>query len=99
MLSSDNLPHELFLTQRLIARLRNNFKNNMSSDIKLSKAKINKIIMSGGTLGSILGKLLPNLIKVDSPVLKNATFPLELSAAMSGIDGVVQKRYMILEQL
>ena len=47
--------------------------------------------MSGGALGSILGKLLPNLIKVASPVLKNVALPLGLSAAMSGIDGAIQK--------
>ena len=38
--NSDNLPHELFLTQRQITKLRNNIENNMSSDIKLSKAQI-----------------------------------------------------------
>ena len=42
----------------------------MSTDIKLSKAQIKKVIMSGGALGSILGKLLLNLIKVASPILK-----------------------------
>ena len=38
----------------------------MSTDIKLSKAQINKTIMSRSALGSISGKLLPNLIKVAS---------------------------------
>ena len=37
MFNSDNLPHELFLTQRQITKLRNNIENNMSTDIKLSK--------------------------------------------------------------
>ena len=40
--NSDNLPHELFLTQRQITKRRNNIENNMSSDIKLSKAQIKK---------------------------------------------------------
>ena len=48
--------------------------------------------MSGGALGSILGRLLPGLIKVASPVLKNVVAPLGLSAAMSGIDGAIQKK-------
>ena len=61
MFNSDNLPHELFLTQRQITKLRNNIENNMSTDIKFSKPQIKKIIMSGGALGLILGKLLPNL--------------------------------------
>ena len=36
------------------AKLRNAFNNNMSTDIKLSKAQITKIIQSGGFLGSLL---------------------------------------------
>ena len=32
--------------------------------------------MSGGALGSILRKLLPHLIKVASPILKNVALPL-----------------------
>ena len=63
----------------------------MSTDIKLSKAQIKKMIMSGSALGSILGKLLPNLIKVASPILKNVVLPLGLSAAMSGIDSAIKK--------
>ena len=93
--NSGNLPHELFLTQRQTTRLRNNIGNNMSTDIKLSKAQIKKKIMSEGALGSILGKLLPTLIKVASPILKNVALPLGLSAAMSGI----HKKYMVMKQL
>ena len=40
--NSDNLPHELFLTTAQITKLRNAIKNNMSADIKLSKAQIKK---------------------------------------------------------
>ena len=61
----------------------------MSTDIKLSKAQIKKIIMSGGALGSTLGRLLPRLIKPATSVLKE--LPLGLSAAMSGIDGAIKK--------
>ena len=46
MFNSDYLPHELFLTQRQATKLRNDIENNMSSDIKLRKAQIRKIIMS-----------------------------------------------------
>ena len=35
----------------------------MSADIKLRKAQINKIIKSGGALGSVLMIFLPKLIK------------------------------------
>ena len=40
--SSANLLHELFLTQRQITKLKNNIENNMSADIKLSKAQKKK---------------------------------------------------------
>ena len=58
MFNGNNLPHELLLTTRQITKLRNAIENNMSTDIKLSKAQISKIIKSGGFLGKILGSLL-----------------------------------------
>ena len=48
------MPHELFLTTRQTTKLRNAFANNISADIKLSKAQICKIIQSGGSFGSWL---------------------------------------------
>ena len=36
----------------------------MSTDLKLSKAQISKIIQSGGFLGSLLSKLASPLMKV-----------------------------------
>ena len=39
----------------------------MSTDIKLSKARISKIIQSGGLLGRLLGQLL----KTGLPLLKS----------------------------
>ena len=54
MFDGNNLSHELLLTARQKAKLRNPFNNNMSTDIKLSKAQITKIIQSGGFLGSLL---------------------------------------------
>ena len=46
MFAGNNLPHELLLTTRLETRLRNGFNNNMSTNLKLSKAQISKIIQS-----------------------------------------------------
>ena len=46
------LLHELFLTTRQTTKIRNVFANNMSTNIKLSKAQISKIIQSGGSFGS-----------------------------------------------
>ena len=44
----NDLPHELLLTTRPKTKLRNALNNNMSTDIKLSKAQISKIFQSGG---------------------------------------------------
>ena len=57
MLDGNDLPHELLLTTRQKTKLGNAFNNNMSIDIKLSKARISKIIQSGRVLGSLLSKL------------------------------------------
>ena len=53
-----DLLHELFLTQSQTNKLRYN-GNNMSNDIRLSKAQINKLIKEGGAFGSILARFLP----------------------------------------
>ena len=53
----EELPHELFLTTRQTTKMRTVFANNMSIDVKLSKAQISKIIQSGGTCGSWLSNL------------------------------------------
>ena len=42
----------------------------MSTDLKLSKAQISKIIQSGGFLGSLLSKLAGPLMKVAIPSAK-----------------------------
>ena len=53
----EELSLEVFLTTRQTTKIKNGFANNMSTDIKLSKAKISKIIQSGGSFGSWLGNL------------------------------------------
>ena len=70
MFDGNNLPHELLLTTRQKTKLRNVFNNNKSTDIKLSKAQISKIIHSGGFLGSLLSKLAGTLMKVAIPLAK-----------------------------
>ena len=44
MFDGNYLPHELLLTTRQKAKLRNVLNNNMSADMKLSKAQIFKMI-------------------------------------------------------
>ena len=58
MFNGTNLPHELLLTTRQTTKIRNVFNNNTFTDIKFSKAQINKIIHSGGFLDRLLGPLL-----------------------------------------
>ena len=86
MLNGNNLPHELSLTTRQKTKLRNALNNNISTDIKLSKAQITKIIQSGGFLGYLLSKLAGPLMKVVVPLAKNILAPLEITAAASAID-------------
>ena len=88
MINGNNLPHEFLPTERQKTKLRNAFNNNMSTDIKLSKAQISKIIQSGGFLGSLLSKLAGPLMKVAIPVAKNI---LALLAA-AAIDAGIQKK-------
>ena len=39
-----NFPHKLLLTNKQVANLRQAFDNNTSSDVKLSKTQLSKII-------------------------------------------------------
>ena len=48
MFNGNNLLHELLLKKGQTTKLRNAIKNNLKTDIKLSKAQISKIIQSGG---------------------------------------------------
>ena len=70
MFSANNLSHELLLTTRQTTKLRNAIENNMSTDIKLSKAQISKIIQYGGFLGSLLSKIAGPLMNVAVPIAK-----------------------------
>ena len=75
MFNGNDLLHELLLTARQKTKLRNSFNNNMSTDLKLSKAQFSKIIQSGG----FLGRLLDPLLKTGLPLIKNVIKPLAKS--------------------
>ena len=77
MFDDSNLIHELLSTTGQTTKLRNAFEYNLSTDIKLSKAEILKIIQSGGFLGSLLSKVTGRLLKVAS---------LAITADASAID-------------
>ena len=44
MSNGNNLPHEYLLTRRHATKLRNAIENNMSTNIKLFKTQISKLI-------------------------------------------------------
>ena len=67
-----NFPHKLLLTNRQVANLRKAFANYLSTDIKLSKTQLSKMMQSGGFLGRHLGPLL----KTGLPLVKNVIKPL-----------------------
>ena len=60
-------PHKLLLTNRQVENLCKAFANKSSTDIKLSKTQLSKMIQSGGFLGRLLGPLL----KTRLPLIKN----------------------------
>ena len=63
----------------------------MSTDIKLSKAQIFKIIQSGGFLGSLLSKLIGPLMEVAIPLAKNVLTTLGMTAAALARSAGIQK--------
>ena len=70
-----NFPHELLLTNRQVENIRKAFANHLSTDIKLSKTQLSKMIRSGGFLGRFLGPLL----KTGLPLMKSVIKPLAKS--------------------
>ena len=67
-----NFPHKLLLTNRQVANLCKAFANHTSTDIKLSKTQLSKMIQSSGFLGRLLGPLL----KTGLPLLRSVIKPL-----------------------
>ena len=91
-----NFPHKLLLTNRQVANLRKAFANHLSTDIKLSKTQLSKMIQSGGFLGRLLGPLLktglPVIKNVIKPLAKSVLTPLGLTAAtLAGDVGIHEK--------
>ena len=70
----------------------------MATDVKLSKAKIKKLIQSRGFLSKLLSKLAGPLMKVAMSLAKNVLAPLGLTAAMSAIDYQKKKRYIVYKK-
>ena len=94
MFHGNDLPQELLFTTRQKTKIRNAFSNNMSTDLKLSKAQINKIIQSGGFLGRLLGPLLKTGLPLIKNVIKSVLIPLGLTAAASAADAGIHKKIL-----
>ena len=98
--SGDNtsFSHELLLNDRQVANIRKAFANNLSTDIKFSKAQLSKMIQSGGYLGKLLGSLLrtglPLMKSVIKPLAKSVLVPLGLTAAASAGDSGIHKKIL-----
>ena len=93
-----NFPHELLLTNRQVANIREAFANHLSTDIKLSKTELSKMIQSRGFLGRLLGPLLktglPLMKSVIKPLAKSVLIPLGLTAAASAADAGIHKKIL-----
>ena len=98
MFNGNDLPHELLLTTRQKAKLRNAFNNNMSTDLKLSKAQISKIIQSGGFFGRLLGPLLKTGLPLTKNVIKtlakSVLVTLGLTPAASAADAGIHEKIL-----
>ena len=66
----------------------------MSTDLKLSRTQISKIIQPGGFVGWLLSKLTRPLMKVAIPLAKNVLAPLGITAVATAIDAGIQKKYI-----
>ena len=84
-----NFPHK--------SNLRKAFANYLSTDIKLSKTQLSKMIQSGEFLGRLLGPVLktglPLITNVIKPLAKSVLIPLGLTAAASVGDAGIYKKY------
>ena len=93
-----DFPHKLLLTNRQVANPRKDFANHLSTDIKLSKTQLSKMIQSGGFLGRLLGPLLklglPLIKNVVKPLAKSALIPLVLTASASTADAGTYKKIL-----
>ena len=93
-----NFPHEFLLTDRQVGNIRKAFANHLSTDIKLSKTQLSKIIQLGRFLGRRLSPLLktglPLIKSVIKPLAKSVLIPLGLTAAASAADAGIHKKIL-----
>ena len=88
-----NFPHK-----RQVANLRKAFSNHSSTNIKLSKTKLSKMVQSGGFLGRLRSPLLktrlPLISNVFKPLAKSVLVPLGLTAAASAASAEIHTKIL-----
>ena len=94
------MPHELFLTKRQKTKIRNTLTKNMSIDIKLSKAQLSKIILSGEFLDNMIGNLgkkalLDLAVPLAKDVLSKLATNLATKVTLSILDKFKRKMYSL----
>ena len=92
-----NFSHNLLLTNRQVSNLRKAFANHLSTDIKLSKTQLSKMMQSAGVLGRLVGPLLKTGLPLTKNVIKllakSVLISLGLTAAVSAADAGIHKKY------
>ena len=90
-----NFSQEVLLTNRQVVSLRKSFASNLSTNIKISKIQLFKMIQSEGFLGKVIGPLLktglPLMKNIIKPLAKSVLIPLKVTAAASATDARIHK--------
>ena len=68
----------------------------MSTDLKISKAQISKIIQSGRFLGSLLSNLAGPLMKVTVPSIKNILALVRINTVVQQLMQEFKRKYNVL---
>ena len=93
-----NFSHKLLLTNGQVTTHRKTFANYLSTDIRLSKTQLSKMIDSGGFLGRLLGPLLrtglPLMKSVIQPLAISVLIPLGLTVAATAADKGIHKKVL-----
>ena len=80
-----NFSHKLFLTNRQVGNFCRAFAKHTSTDIKLSKTQLSKMIQSGGFISRHLGPFLrtglPLMKSVIQPLAEGGLIPFGLAAS------------------
>ena len=89
-----NFLRKLLLTNTQVANLRKAFVGKSSTDIKLSKAQLSKMIQSREFLGRLLGQIIKTLLPLIENLIKTLTklILLGLTAAVSAADERIHKK-------